>query len=128
MDNEYLLVKVRFKFIGVMSSVEWKNRCTRKSQNLQSQMFCNRYLLQDECEFIFSSTKPDLRGGRNLDRRIIPAIFQSQRRSGNDRQDHEGRSRIRLRHWVSRAIKQCYHHQSDHLVMEPTPILCKKTV
>lgn len=92
MDDEYLLVKVRFKFVGVMSSVEWKNRCTRKSQKLQSQMFCNRYLLQDVSAFFNINHTKYLRGGRNLDRRIIPAIFQSQRRSGNDRQDHEGRS------------------------------------
>ena len=44
----------------------------------------------------------DLRGGRNLDRRIIPAIFQSQKQSGNDTQDHEGRGRMQHRNWVSR--------------------------
>ena len=40
--------------------------------------------------FFLTSYLQDLRGGRSLDRRIILAIFQNQRRSGNDRQDHEG--------------------------------------
>ena len=53
-------------------------------------MFCNGYLLQDMSNFIYINHTQDVRGDGSLDRRIIPAIFQSQRRSGNDRQDREG--------------------------------------
>ena len=35
-DDEDLLVEIRLKFVGVMGSVEWKNKCTGKSQGLQT--------------------------------------------------------------------------------------------
>ena len=42
-----------------------------------------------ECNFSINYMR-DLRGGRSLDRRIFLAIFQNQKRSGNDKRDHEG--------------------------------------
>jgi len=87
-----------------MGRVEWKNRCTGESQNLQTQMFRNRDLSRDVNAKSMIDTL-DIRGGRNLDRRIIPAIFLSQRRSGNGRRDHEGWSRIHHWYWVSKATK-----------------------
>jgi hypothetical protein len=80
-----------------------------------------------ECEkIIINNNTQGIHGGRSLDRRIIPAIFRSQRLSGNDRRDHEGSRRIHRWYRVSRATMSSLTTGSE--AVELTPFLCKKTV